>query len=692
MNEPILKLSQNQARELAGRSWAVNGQTYQFVGFDPSIPGQPPWKTGAEGKAFPLTNGNGRTALYAKFFKSQNQKRFDRTTWLTNQRIHEQGRGLDAAPMLWADSRSVGRPAGVNFDITACCARAVPGETWKELKYRIQTRLAVFPENLRWRCIEDLLKAAAALEKIRIIHGDFSDNNIIIDLQATARGTPALYLIDFDAFVALDEPDLTLTLEEGGTYGTEGYHPPDLAKRVAGGDRSVAPYSDRYARDMLLLELLLYSGQFSPDDPPTKWTVDSRLRREYDARKARCPQLLQATTQYLRMPDVFQASEVNRPSSTRLLGDSASRIAKPVPPRPKRARPTAKRPQAPAPKPSPRPISPRTKKPSRLVYAMVILSVVVLGIWLAERHSPRRQVIPAQGAEGLSRVARRILSEARAAQEAEVSLPADPTPAIAPPTPTAYVPAEQLPPIATPVAGQQWVVPHLGMEMAYVAPGNFLMGSNKRNNDEQPVHTVRISRGFWMGRCEVTQAQYRQVTGTNPSAFKGLNLPVETVSWYDAAAYCRKLTDRERQSGRLPPGYVYRLPTEAEWEYAARAGGRAQESQYAGSSNLDEVAWYENNSEGKSHPVGQKKPNALGLYDMSGNILEWCHDSYDAGYYAQSPSSDPTGPISQDLPVLRGGSLCHYPLQCHVTGRHISSPDLRVYYIGFRVVLSWSLD
>jgi len=305
----------------------------------------------------------------------------------------------------------------------------------------------------------------------------------------------------------------------------------------------------------------------------------------------------------------------------------------------------------------------------------VILSLTVLLIWLVVRHDPGLQVIPVQETEAPSPTPQ-----------------ADPAPVIAPTTVMTPVPLEQLPAVTSPVAGERWVVPDLGMEMAYVAPGSFLMGSNKSGSDEQPAHTVWITRPFWMGQCEVTQAQYRQVTGTNPSAFKGSDLPVETVSWNDAVAYCRRLTDRERRSGRLPSGYVYRLPTEAEWEYAAKGAGRTQELEYAGSNSLDEVAWHENNSEGKSHPVGQKKPNELGLYDMSGNVLEWCHDTYDAGYYAQGPSSDPSGPISQDLPVLRGGSWWHYPPDCRAAGRHNSVPDLRIYYIGFRVVLSWPLD
>jgi len=262
-------------------------------------------------------------------------------------------------------------------------------------------------------------------------------------------------------------------------------------------------------------------------------------------------------------------------------------------------------------------------------------------------------------------------------------------------------PAQEAVQATAAVAGQNLVVADLGMEMVSVEPGSFQMGSDSGDSDEKPVHTVRISRPFWMAKYEVTQSQYQAVTGTNPSydIFKGSDLPVDSVSWNDAVAFCRKLTERERQAGRLPQGYVYRLPTEAEWEYAARGGGKSRGFEYAGSGSLDEVAWHSGNSGFKTHPVGQKKPNELGLYDMSGNVWEWCHDLYDAGYYAKSPASDPTGASSGGLRVLRGGSQFNRsPRYCRSSNRLWISPVITpvitdVYFdYGFRLVASWPLD
>jgi formylglycine-generating enzyme required for sulfatase activity len=246
-------------------------------------------------------------------------------------------------------------------------------------------------------------------------------------------------------------------------------------------------------------------------------------------------------------------------------------------------------------------------------------------------------------------------------------------------------------PVASPMGGRNLVLVDLGMEMVYIEPGSFQMGSNSvySDSDEKPVHAVRISRPFWMGKCEVTESQYQVIAGTNPS--EEPDLPV-TVSHKDAVAFCRRLTDRERRAGRLPVGYVYRLPTEAEWEYAARGGAKSLGFEYAGSANPDDVAWY-SKSGGKTHPVGQKKPNEVGLHDMSGNVWEWCHDVYDASYYATSPSSDPTGPSSGDLHVLRGGSWRTYPGMCTVSIRKtLTFLNWADFDNGFRVVASWPLD
>jgi len=209
--------------------------------------------------------------------------------------------------------------------------------------------------------------------------------------------------------------------------------------------------------------------------------------------------------------------------------------------------------------------------------------------------------------------------------------------------------------------------------MVFVAGGTFQMGSNSES-DEKPIHTVTIS-GFFMDKTEVTQAEYRKVMGKTPSSFSGCDdCPVEKVSWHDANAYAKKVGKR--------------LPTEAEWEYAARGGNKSKGYAYSGSNDLDAVAWYNNNSGSKTHPVAQKQPNELGLYDMSGNVWEWCSDWYDEGYYSGSPQTDPQGSNSGKSRVLRGGGWDDGDYGCRVAYRVRSNPDLRYYFSGFRLVLS----
>jgi formylglycine-generating enzyme required for sulfatase activity len=208
-----------------------------------------------------------------------------------------------------------------------------------------------------------------------------------------------------------------------------------------------------------------------------------------------------------------------------------------------------------------------------------------------------------------------------------------------------------------------------------IPSGKFEMGSNNGDADEKPVHQVIITKWFEMGKYEVTQAQWEAVTGNNPSRFKGANLPVENVSWNDVQAFISSLNARSND------GYIYRLPTEAEWEYACRAGTTGD---YAGS--LYEMAWYEDNSGGKTHPVGTKQPNAWGLYDMHGNVWEWCADW--KGSYESGTATDPRGPSSGSARVSRGGGWFHPAAICRSAFRDSLSPGSRGGHLGFRLVRS----
>jgi len=183
---------------------------------------------------------------------------------------------------------------------------------------------------------------------------------------------------------------------------------------------------------------------------------------------------------------------------------------------------------------------------------------------------------------------------------------------------------------------------------------------------------------FYIGKHEVTQRQWIAIMGYNSSRFKGDNLPVENISWNDVQKFLKKLNEKT--------GEHYRLPTEAEWEYAARGGVKSQGYEYSGSNNIDKVAWYRNNAGKITHPVGTKKPNELGIYDMSGNVQEWCSDWYGRKYYKKSPQNNPHGPSYGNSRVLRGGSLYDFAYFCRVAFRDKYTPGYYGYNLGFRMV------
>jgi formylglycine-generating enzyme required for sulfatase activity len=225
------------------------------------------------------------------------------------------------------------------------------------------------------------------------------------------------------------------------------------------------------------------------------------------------------------------------------------------------------------------------------------------------------------------------------------------------------------------------------MEMLPIPAGSFRMGSNAGDSSEKQIHPVTISRPFWMGKTEVTQAQYKQVMGDNPAHYQGLENPMESVSWNDAVVFCRKLTARERQAGRLPEGFEYMLPTGAQWEYACRAGSSTEYCFGDDADRLDEAAWYGENSGKQTHPVAQKKPNAWGLYDMHGNVWEWCRDWYEGGYLSAGVT-DPQGPDSGTARVLRGGCYLSLASCCRSAERLRGAPSVTGNVLGFRVCLS----
>jgi len=221
------------------------------------------------------------------------------------------------------------------------------------------------------------------------------------------------------------------------------------------------------------------------------------------------------------------------------------------------------------------------------------------------------------------------------------------------------------------------------MKLVLIPAGKFMMGSpdsEKGRDENEGQHEVTLSKPFYMGVTEVTQAQYEAIMGTNPSNFKGATSPVDNVSWNDATEFCKKLSDKTNQA--------VRLPTEAEWEYACRAGSTTKFSFGDAHESLGDYAWYSTNSGSKTRPVGQKKPNAWGLYDMHGNVWEWCADRY--GAYPEGAVTEPQGPASGMFRVLRGGAWNDSPDYCRSAYRNRTTPDNRYYYDGFRVEVSVS--
>jgi formylglycine-generating enzyme required for sulfatase activity len=186
-----------------------------------------------------------------------------------------------------------------------------------------------------------------------------------------------------------------------------------------------------------------------------------------------------------------------------------------------------------------------------------------------------------------------------------------------------------------------------GIEMVRIEPGSFMMGGGSGN--ARPRHRVTITQAFYIGKYEVTQNQYKAITGTSPSKFEGPDDPVECISWHEASRFAQLVAVREDMSG-------FRLPTEAEWEYAARAGEDDSQLRGKGARSVRDYAWYKGNSRGRHHPVGEKKPNAWGLHDVLGNVWEFVNDWYDPGYYGKSPENDPKGPATGRSKIFRGGA------------------------------------
>jgi formylglycine-generating enzyme required for sulfatase activity len=251
-----------------------------------------------------------------------------------------------------------------------------------------------------------------------------------------------------------------------------------------------------------------------------------------------------------------------------------------------------------------------------------------------------------------------------------------PKPAVTKPKPAAKPKAKPAPRRNSSTTGLSAELNKLINNMVYVSGGTFIMGGDD-SSDQMPTHSVTLS-SYYICKYEVTQALWRAVMGSNPSKFKGDNLPVEQVSWNDCQTFINRLNSYT--------GRNFRLPTEAEWEFAARGGNYSRHYKYSGSNYISDVAWYCDNSGNRTHPVGTKQANELGLYDMSGNVWEWCSDWY--GSYSSYSQSNPTGATSGFGRVERGGNWCGLARYCCSSHRSYYAPGNSFDDLGLRLVLS----
>jgi formylglycine-generating enzyme required for sulfatase activity len=215
-----------------------------------------------------------------------------------------------------------------------------------------------------------------------------------------------------------------------------------------------------------------------------------------------------------------------------------------------------------------------------------------------------------------------------------------------------------------------------GIDFVYIPAGSFIMGSDSTRENEKPAHKVTITKGFWLGKYEVTQEQWEKVMGKNSSYFRGVNFPIEHVTWDEIQSFITKLNDKK-----------YRLPTEAEWEYACRAGSTTKYYFGEDDKKLEKHCWFgDDNESGTTHPVGYKNPNRWGLYDVYGNVWEVCQDYFGFEYYTQSPEENPKGPAEGKSRIIRGGCWSCSDKTCNSTYRNFTSPNLPLNVIGFRLL------
>jgi formylglycine-generating enzyme required for sulfatase activity/predicted Ser/Thr protein kinase len=532
------------------------------------------------------------------------------------------------------------------------------------------------PADKAVEVVNKLARALAAAHAKGVIHRDLKPANVMM----VAGVGPVV--MDFGLAKNVDA-DKKLT-SAGSMLGTPAYMPPE---QVRGELDQMGPASDVYSLCVILYELLtgrlpfegttaMIFGQilYAEPPPPSKLVpglnpvlngiCQKALAKEPAARYPSMDAFAAALSGFSGATPTSEGADIPTPREAK-----ASEIAR----QPKSARTRIEKADT---------NGARARSTSQLDFArkpgvrlaLAGASLGILGCILVFALLSRRSPVPTGDTEGVQSQPNQATKSATEDQHRLKPVPAD-----------------------TP----KRVTNGVGMTLTLIPAGEFQMGSSKSEDtraadSELPRHRVRITRPFYMGVTEVTQGQYRAVTGVNPSFNTGSdNLPVDQVSWLDALAFCNKLSARENlepyyriegKTATIAGGPGYRLPTEAEWEYACRAGTTTRYWFGNDESLLPEYAWIGGKSNSRSHPVAEKPANAFGLYDMHGNAFEWCWDGFDANFYRRSPVDDPAGPkLAPPIRVHRGGGWSHPPEDARSAGRAGAPQDFRNLALGFRV-------
>ena len=477
--------------------------------------------------------------------------------------------------------------------------------------------------------IRQVADALSYLHKRNLLHFDVQPSHILLDDAGQAK------LIDFGTSKHHDEADRQTSSTQ--VSRSQGYAP--LEQKEPKTVSSFSPATDIYALGATFYTLL--TGKRPPDASAVSSNGIPAL-----------PDSISETTKNA-IKKAMEPRRTERPQSIEAFLACLEKTASPY------AGPQKKETKK---------LEEETDETGTIVGALVIVCLIFMGIFLlrTSQYDTSENIPPAAATPD-------SITSPAAATPDQSTLPAAATPD-----------QSTLPAAATPDSNGHLTVkvPNtpVQFDMVMVKAGSFTMGATREqdkdtNLDEFPTHQVTLTKDFYMGKYEVTQELYEAVMGTNPSHFKGPNRPVEEVSWDDVQAFCFKLSDLT--------GKTFRLPTEAEWEYAARGGHLAsqQQTKYAGSNSIGKVAWYYRI--GGTHPVGRKSPNALGLYDMSGNVWEWCSDWY--GDYSKAAQTDPAGPSWGSRHIFRGGGWFS-DAQCRVSARSLGEPYYHYFNLGFRLV------